>query len=96
MVKTPKPQKKGFTVYGRAGCPYCDRTVELLKTSGERFKYFQRERLEASRYQFHEDLAKYIGNYGKTFPLIFYNGKFIGGYSELKKSMDRLGLTDDF
>jgi glutaredoxin len=70
-------------VYGRNTCPYCIKTIELLKTypktlfveiDTEPLKLFKKNNLL-------EILKSDIGSHS-TVPIVFDKGKFIGGASD--------------
>ena len=67
-----------YVVYTIANCPYCDSAKELLRQHGETFTDIAVDTKP--------DLAVSIVNKTeqKTWPQIFADGYFIGGYTELK------------
>lgn len=73
---------KSVIVYSREGCGYCDLAKELLAEKGIKF-----ESVELSN---NYDLAvKLVNQTGqKTVPYIYIDGKFIGGYQNLKNLVD--------
>ena len=46
------------------------------------------------RNDFLEFIKNQIGHEYKTFPIIFHNGKFIGGYTELNTYIDKENAFD--
>lgn len=86
-TKYRPPAKTGFTIYKITGCKYCDMALKhLAKAKNVTIincdKYIQGLRN-------HDEFFKYMRTYTiipyQYFPMIFYNGKFIGGYSDLVK-----------
>jgi len=86
-IKYRPPAKRGFTIYKISGCKYCDMALKLLSkvknlTIINCDKYIGRLRLR-------DEFFKYMRSHTiipyQYFPMIFYNAKFIGGYSDLVK-----------
>lgn len=84
---------KNIVIYGRHTCPYCIGTLDNLKKNKELFKkvifvevdskpndLFNKTSLINS---LNEDKT-FIKGYS-TFPMVFNNGKFIGGSSDTEK-----------
>ena len=76
--------KDHIVIYGRYTCPYCQNAIELLKKNPkvifvevdtEPIKYLGKNNLV-------EILRNEIGNH-TTVPMIFKDGKFIGGSREV-------------
>ncbi|NLW06068.1 MAG: GrxA family glutaredoxin [Pseudomonadaceae bacterium] len=73
-----------IVIFGRPGCPFCVRAVELA------------EKLEASQGATHryidihaegitkEDMEKTIGKPVETVPQVFFDKTHIGGYTEME------------
>jgi glutaredoxin len=88
------PDTKGFTVYSKSGCINCIKVKNLIKD-----KFFLITEIDCNEYiledkeaflSFIEELAK---KSHKTFPMVFYEGKFIGGLSETIDQIDKLLLS---
>lgn len=65
----------GATVFSKVGCPHCKATKEALDAKGIKFTDVSGLRTQA---------LKAMGGAG-TFPLVFIDGKLIGGNDELQK-----------
>jgi len=66
-----------WTVYTKDGCPYCEKAVEKLKSTGS---------VKVKRGETHADeiAKKLAGHSHPTWPKIFKpDGTFLGGYSDL-------------
>ena len=89
-----EPNKKGFTVYSKSGCPNCVTIKKLLKES----KLFLLE-VNCDEYilENKEEFLTFIEGISetsyKTFPMIFYDSKFIGGVIQTKKFINKLLLS---
>ena len=86
----PSPQATGFTVYSKDDCKYCKMVKEILEPfpnvviiDCEPFLVSQKEEF----LQFIEGLAK---KPHRTFPMVFHNGLFVGGFLETFKLCDTL------
>ena len=77
-----KPSEVGYTIYSKSGCPYCDKAKALLKIDNpitincDDYLVDKKEEF----LQFIKDLSQ---KEHKTFPMIFKDSNFIGGYSDL-------------
>ena len=62
-----------FIVFGRDSCPYCKKAVELVKEKGYPVAY-----MDLNEYPNLKDPS------WKTIPQIFFRGKHVGGFKNLK------------
>lgn len=89
-----EPEKKGFTIYSKSGCPNCFTSKKLIK---EKNFLFQEINCDDYLLEEKEDFLKFIENISetnyRTFPMIFYDGKFIGGLNETKEFINKLLLS---
>lgn len=76
------PTKKGYTIYSKSGCPYCDKAKKLLEddnlTVVDCDSY-----LTSSKDEFLKFIANLSKKEQKMFPIIFKDAQIIGGYSDL-------------
>ena len=80
----PVPSTLGYTVFTKTGCTYCEFVKELLeeeKFTAVNCDEFLTDQKEAFLVHV-EDLA---GKPHKTFPMVFHEGRFLGGFTETKK-----------
>jgi glutaredoxin len=90
-----KPNENGWTIYSKFNCINCVKTKKLLN---------EYEIIECDEYLFEnkDEFIKFIKNLVgyeyKTFPMVFYNKKFIGGFNEVKKYLENneFKLDEDF
>lgn len=73
-------------IYGRPGCPYCVRAVQLSeqlveKRDGFKFKYVDMQAEGISK----ADLAKTIGKPVETVPQVFVDEKHVGGCTDFEQ-----------
>jgi glutaredoxin len=89
-----KPIKSGFTVYSKSGCINCNKVKTLLKE-----KHFIFSVINCDEYiiENKEDFLQFIKEKAnrecKMFPMVFYDGFFIGGYNETQEYIDKLLLS---
>jgi glutaredoxin len=91
-----KPLKSGFTIYSKSGCPNCTKAKALLKSKNLLFKIIDcDEYIIENKETFLLFIISLTNKEVKTFPIIFYDGKFVGGYNETVKFVDDLLLAFD-
>jgi len=86
--EVPDPLETGFTVYSKTKCPYCDKAKKLLESGSEVYEIIDCDSYLSTpkrREQFLEIMEEIVGFKYTTFPMIFLNGRFLGGYRELEK-----------
>ena len=93
-MEFPQPIQGQFTIYSKSGCINCTNVKKLLK---EKFFIFNEidcdDYLIEERDNFISFIETKIGKQFKTFPIVFYNGKFIGGYTDTIDFVDKLLLS---
>ena len=88
-----EPQQSGFTIYSKSGCHNCSKIKKLLTEKKIFFLEIQcDEYLIEDRNSFLSFIEK-IGRSYTTFPMIFYDGKFIGGYNEAIEHIEKILLS---
>lgn len=79
-----------YVIFFIYGCPYCEKALSLLRNSNVVYKGYNINEIKGGMEYLlmilnkHKDQL-YFDPSHKTKPIIFYNGKFIGGFSELSK-----------
>ena len=68
------------------GCGYCDEAKKLLKQHKLPFK--TQMSTENNKDKIYESIDPLTKKY-RYFPVIFYKGKFIGGFKELKQTIEK-------
>lgn len=77
----PPPKTHQLTAYGRKGCMYSEMAKNYVLSKGG--KYYQLDDYyDGQPRKFFDHVKSIIGSH-HTFPVVFKNAKFIGGYSEL-------------
>lgn len=91
-----EPLKEGCTIYGKSGCINCTKVKKLLKEKNIFFVEVQcDEFLLEHKEQFLLFIYEKTQKECKTFPMVFYNGNFIGGYNETKENIEKLEVVFD-
>jgi glutaredoxin len=78
-----------YVIYTKPKCVYCDRLKELLKNVDpppkwiDATSYLENENSKKFFLDFIRDSAHLHSHY-TTFPMVFYDSVFLGGYTETK------------
>jgi len=84
-----KPIGEGYTIYCKSGCINCTKAKKLLM---EKKNFFVEVNCDNVLTEDKEGFLLFISKIAKkeykTFPMIFYNGDFIGGYTEIKENIE--------
>lgn len=92
-IITPDPNL--FTIYSKSGCLNCNKVKKILKE-----KLFDFVVVDCDEYLLenkeaflkHIELLVGTGTEIRTFPIVFHNGKFIGGYLETNQYLKEYKL----
>ena len=91
-----KPLESGFTIYSKSGCPNCVKSKSLLNS-----KHLLLKVVNCDEYilEDKEAFLLFITSVSnveiKSFPIVFYDGKFVGGYNEIIPFVEELLLAFD-
>lgn len=93
-MEITEPSKNGFTVYSKSGCNNCTSVKKLIKESN-----FLITEINCDEYIL-EDKEAFLNfieikaetSY-KTFPMVFYEEKFIGGLTHTTEYINKLLLS---
>ena len=88
-MSLPIPLARGITVYGRAGCGYSSMAQQLISGRSQTRYYNLNQYLNDPREFF--NLAQRRIRSHRTFPIVFVDQQFIGGFSELQSYLSRRG-----
>tara|TARA_B000000475_G_C15896737_1_gene406768 strand:- start:226 stop:660 length:435 start_codon:yes stop_codon:yes gene_type:complete len=82
-----------YTILSKSNCIFCDKSKELLNSLNiDYYDYINCDKYlttQRNTNNFLEHICSVIGYEYMLFPMIFYNKKFIGGYSELVIHVDK-------
>lgn len=93
------PESVGFTVYSKSGCKNCTNVKELIKENNLLYEEINcDEYLLENKEDFLNFIEKNAGKSYKTFPIVFYDNKFVGGLSHTIEFIDKLlvSFEDNF
>ena len=76
--------RDGYTVLTKEGCKWCVKTKELIPQA----HFVSCEPLLEDRVGFFSEVDQLTGLEYRTFPMVFFNKEFVGGYKELKHKID--------
>ena len=89
-----KPSADGFTVYSKSGCVNCNIVKKQIKE-----KNFLMNEINCDEYilEDKEGFLKFVENLTgishKTFPIVFYEKKYIGGLIDTSNYIEKLMLS---
>lgn len=88
-MNIPAPTNNSYTIYAKSGCGYCTKAKELLQNERPQPLVVNcDDYLSDNKREFLNQMQALIGREYKTFPMIFKNGIFVGGYTETKQAYD--------
>lgn len=70
---------KKWVIFGRPGCGWCVKAMDLLKEKGDSFEYFNVREYPVLK------VFMEVSGMEMTVPKVFINGHLIGGYDDLVK-----------
>ena len=84
------PNSQGYTIYSKSGCPFCTKVKRLLeKEAPSPLLVDCDDYLLENKDAFLVFIKEMAGKEYKTFPMIFHNGDFIGGFTETKEYYEK-------
>ena len=94
-----EPTKKGFTIYSKSGCPNCVTIKKILTENCFTLYEINCDEYIIENKELFLTFIEKIGETSyKTFPMVFYDGQFIGGTSHTKEFIKKklLSFTGNF
>jgi len=83
--------KDGYSVYTKSNCNYCTNVKKLIPQA---HVINSDDYIAQNRDIFLRFVDKLSGKNPRTFPMVFLNKRFIGGYTETKAYIDDLESFD--
>ena len=84
-MEFPLPTKNGYFMYSKSNCKFCKMAKELLPdVTIVNVNVF----IETDKSKFLDKMATIAEVEIKTFPIVFYNRIFIGGFTESKEHLE--------
>ena len=92
------PIQNEWTIYTKSNCDYCTKVKKILENESYTLvncdKWLE---TQDDKTIFLDQMKKIIGYEHKTFPMVFNDKKFIGGFYEVEKYLSiKFTITDDF
>jgi glutaredoxin len=81
-MEFPEPQSTGFTIYTKTNCSYCEKVKLLLETLDHTYTAVNCDEFLAEKEAFLSFIQGIAGKGHKTFPIVFFDGMYIGGYDD--------------
>jgi glutaredoxin 3 len=81
-MEFPAPQSTGYTIYTKTDCSYCTKVKILLEELGHTYTAVNCDEYLAEKEAFLTFIRGIAAKEHKTFPIIFFDGKYIGGYDD--------------
>jgi len=78
-----EPASNNYTIYTKSGCPNCTKVKKLLENEKPLIVDCDDWLIE-DKPAFLEFIREKAGKECKTFPIVFHNGNFLGGFDETK------------
>ena len=77
------PSSTTWTIYTKSKCPYCSKIKIIMSDKTPQPKFINCDNyLINNKQSFLSHIQKIIGKEYKTFPIVFYKGEFVGGFTE--------------
>jgi len=88
MLEKINTNKDTFLIFGLSTCKYCKNALEHAEKNSLQFKYYEMDKYYEIFIPILNKLSELnsklnIDPTHRTFPVIFYNKTFIGGYTDL-------------
>ena len=94
-MNIPKPIEDEITVYSKSGCINCVKVKTLFKEKDIKFNIIDcDEYILEDKQGFLQFINLLVGSEYKTFPMVFLNKTFIGGYKETEEYLTKLKQQD--
>lgn len=91
-----EPLDTGFTIYSKSGCPNCTKVKKLLRDKNIFFLDVEcDEFLLEDKEGFLLFIKERANKELRTFPMVFYDGNFLGGFAETQLHFDKLLSFND-
>lgn len=91
------PNSNTYTIYSKSDCSFCKKAKQLLSNVEPKPLIIEcNDYLLQNRKEFLDFIFTCAGREYKTFPMVFHNGTFIGGFTELKEYHSNLQKQNAF
>uniref|UniRef100_A0A6C0D8S2 Glutaredoxin domain-containing protein n=1 Tax=viral metagenome TaxID=1070528 RepID=A0A6C0D8S2_9ZZZZ len=91
-----KPEEKAYTIYSKSGCPNCIKVKNFLQEKKQSFRVIDCDDYLIEDKELFLNIIQQLANKSvKTFPMVFHNGKFVGGFEDTINHFDVLNAFSD-
>ena len=95
-MEIEEPFKIGFTVYSKSGCSNCTKVKKLLIEKKLLFVEIDcDEYIIEDKEKFLLFIKERVNKEYKTFPMVFNDGNFVGGFTETQDYFNKLLSFDE-
>jgi len=89
------PIENKFTIYSKSGCTNCRIVKDLIKKANLDYEIIDcDDYLLENKEEFLQFINSYSNKDWKSFPIVFLNGKFVGGLTETKDLLDKINKNN--
>jgi hypothetical protein len=89
-----EPLKTGFTIYSKSGCIFCNKVKNLIQEKKLLYTVIDcNEYILEDKENFLLFIREKANVDVKTFPMVFYENKFIGGFIETEILINKIFLS---
>ena len=99
LMQIEEPSVKSFTIYSKTNCRYCTLVKSLLNENKITFNEINCDDYLSQDKQYFLNFIKEKANREheyKTFPMVFCDGKFVGGFVETERLITDLDEEVEF
>lgn len=90
------PLETGFTIYSKSGCSYCTKVKKILLDKQIFFLDVECDKyLIEDKVGFLLFIKERANKEYRIFPMVFKDGKFIGGFTETQQLLDKESCFND-
>lgn len=83
-----------YTVYGKQGCTFCEKAEDLLNQLGLEYEYKELG-VDILAADFKRMFVENYNQVVTTVPQILHEGDYVGGYTELKETLNKETTNSD-
>jgi glutaredoxin len=89
-MEIPYPKNQGYTIYTKSNCLFCEKIKKLLENEIPSPQYINSDiYLEINKEEFIDFIKQLTKKEYRTFPMVFLDGEFLGGFRETKQYRDK-------
>ena len=91
-----QPESNGYTIYSKSGCPNCVKVKNYLFEKKAKYTVVDcDDYIIDDKPKFLQFIAGLAEKEVKMFPMVFFNGQFIGGYTETESHYTKMDAFVD-